>query len=92
MEDTESKQQELMTGASSAYDEVEVSSENEEEGEGGLDYIAPDEAMEDTKNQEGEEKLSKAKSFKRVVGTVLPKVEPLPWATFLCLSVWCTIP
>lgn len=24
--------------------------------------------------------------------SVLPKVEPLPWTTFLCLSVWCAIP
>lgn len=28
----------------------------------------------------------------RIVSTVLPKVEPLPWPTFFCLSIWCTVP
>jgi len=28
----------------------------------------------------------------RIVSTVLPKVEPLPWSTFFCLSIWCTVP
>ena len=97
MDDTKDKWQELLTDASNAYDEVELSSESGKEEEGGLDYIAPDASME-TKNLEGKassenmKKLSKAKSFKRVVGTVLPKVEPLEWTTFCCLSVWCTIP
>lgn len=37
-------------------------------------------------------RLSKVKHFKRAVSSVLPKVEPLPWTTFFCLSFWCTIP
>ena len=30
--------------------------------------------------------------LKRMVGFVLPKIEPLPWTTFFCLSVWCAMP
>lgn len=33
-----------------------------------------------------------AEPFLRIVSTVLPKVEPLPWSTFFCLSIWCTVP
>lgn len=38
------------------------------------------------------ESASKATAFKTMVSSVLPKVEPLPWTTFFCLSVWCAIP
>jgi len=30
--------------------------------------------------------------LKRMVSFVLPKIEPLPWTTFFCLSVWCAMP
>lgn len=33
-----------------------------------------------------------AEPFIRICSTVLPKIEPLPWATFFCLSIWCTAP
>eukprot|EP00571_Detonula_confervacea_P007225 CAMPEP_0172327990 /NCGR_PEP_ID=MMETSP1058-20130122/60117_1 /TAXON_ID=83371 /ORGANISM="Detonula confervacea, Strain CCMP 353" /LENGTH=905 /DNA_ID=CAMNT_0013045083 /DNA_START=218 /DNA_END=2935 /DNA_ORIENTATION=- len=35
---------------------------------------------------------SKTAVFKHMVSSVLPKVEPLPWTTFFCISIWCTIP
>jgi hypothetical protein len=28
----------------------------------------------------------------RMVSTVLPKLEPLPLPTFVCLFIWCTVP
>ena len=31
-------------------------------------------------------------ALKRMASSVLPKVEPLPAKTFLCLTVWCAIP
>ena len=79
----------------------EISSENvneeeEEEGGGELEYVAPDEAAmeDDTKSGDQRQKRTRAaaKSIKRVVSSVLPKVEILPWTTFFCLSLWCTIP
>ena len=30
--------------------------------------------------------------FIRICSTVLPKIEPLPWTTFFCLSIWCAVP
>ena len=33
-----------------------------------------------------------AEPLLRIACTVLPKVEPLPWTTFFCLSMWCTVP
>mmetsp|Transcript_28484 Transcript_28484/g.59366 ORF Transcript_28484/g.59366 Transcript_28484/m.59366 type:complete len:918 (-) Transcript_28484:195-2948(-) len=35
---------------------------------------------------------SEVAALKNMVESVLPKVEPLPWPTFFCLSVWCAIP
>ena len=28
----------------------------------------------------------------KLVSSVFPKIEPLPWPTFFCLSLWCTVP
>lgn len=33
-----------------------------------------------------------ALNLKNMINSVLPKIEPLPWTTHLCLSVWCAIP
>ncbi len=82
------------------YYEISSENENEAEEEGGgewdMEYVAPDEAvMEDaTKGCEQRQKRTRAaaKSIKRAVSMVLPKVEILPWTTFLSLSLWCTIP
>jgi len=35
---------------------------------------------------------TKGSTLSAMVSSVLPKVEPLPWATFFCLSIWCAIP
>mmetsp|Transcript_28586 Transcript_28586/g.68827 ORF Transcript_28586/g.68827 Transcript_28586/m.68827 type:complete len:943 (-) Transcript_28586:155-2983(-) len=50
-----------------------------------------------TKSKEEEKssdkgEASKVTVLKAMVSSVLPKVEPLPWATFFCLSIWCAIP
>ncbi len=28
----------------------------------------------------------------KMAGYVIPKVEPIKWTTFFCLSIWCIIP
>lgn len=43
--------------------------------------------------EEGEDSQpKKRKVISTMVSSVLPKVEPLPWGTFFCLSVWCAVP
>lgn len=38
-------------------------------------------------------KLSvQSSQINQIVAAVLPKMERLPWSTFLCLSMWCAIP
>ena len=54
--------------------------------------VAPTSHEEDEVSSNKVKRSSKAKYFKRAVSSVLPKVEPLPWTTFFCLSFWCTIP
>eukprot|EP00584_Thalassiosira_punctigera_P000831 CAMPEP_0172533624 /NCGR_PEP_ID=MMETSP1067-20121228/6258_1 /TAXON_ID=265564 ORGANISM="Thalassiosira punctigera, Strain Tpunct2005C2" /NCGR_SAMPLE_ID=MMETSP1067 /ASSEMBLY_ACC=CAM_ASM_000444 /LENGTH=844 /DNA_ID=CAMNT_0013318287 /DNA_START=162 /DNA_END=2696 /DNA_ORIENTATION=- len=50
------------------------------------------------KNGDDEETASiasfstKGSALKSMVKSVLPKIEPLPWTTFFCLSIWCAIP
>ena len=41
----------------------------------------------------GESTFSSTHStIRKMVSSVLPKVEPLPVKTFVCLAVWCAIP
>jgi len=54
--------------------------------------VAPTAHEDDEVSSNKVKRLSKVKHFKRAVSSVLPKVEPLPWTTFFCLSFWCTIP
>jgi hypothetical protein len=82
-------------------DGYEISSEYENGGDGGdyyLEYVPPpddatmeEDATKSVDKQQGRTKAA-AKSIKRVVGSTLPKVEILPWTTFVCLFLWCTIP
>mmetsp|Transcript_12178 Transcript_12178/g.26281 ORF Transcript_12178/g.26281 Transcript_12178/m.26281 type:complete len:890 (+) Transcript_12178:181-2850(+) len=47
---------------------------------------------EDEDDNDLEKTSSKSDTLKKMVQKVLPKVEPLPWSTFFCLSMWCAIP
>ena len=48
--------------------------------------------MTDEAHDQSTKSSTKAKTIKRVVSSILPHVEPLKWTTFVCLSVWCSIP
>lgn len=75
----------MMTGATSA-----LNGEDGKEEEGKQSPVM-DEAANQSENN-NRTKSSTAKTIKRVVSSILPHVKPLQWTTFVCLSLWCSIP
>lgn len=46
----------------------------------------------DIDDDQDPETASQGSGLMDLVNAVLPKIERLPWTTFMCLSIWCAVP